>query len=95
MHASSARTLWRKQSRSNFNLQDNEEFLCGWIEHIFHVGSGSKFKSIIPAGLIAGGDGGSQGRQTYFFTALDPVEEPENDELHDERESTTTCSLLD
>ena len=57
------------------------------VEHIFHVGSGFKFKSIIPAGpMIVGGDGGSQGRQMCFFTALDPVEEPQNYQPDDERE---------
>ena len=49
-------------------------FYVDGFEHIYHVGSTFTCKSIIEAGLIAGGQGGSQGRQTCLFTAVGPYE---------------------
>ena len=43
-----------------------------WKESLFHRGSSLKMKSILDAGLIAGGKESKDGRQAVFFTPLDP-----------------------
>ena len=56
-------------------LQDLVVIPEGFALHIIHVGSSHDVHSIITSGLIAGGNDGKQGRQTVFFTAVNPMEE--------------------
>ena len=74
-------------NRVDPTLQDNVEIIYGWIDHICHFCSAFDCKSIIVGGLIAGGESGSQGRRTCFFTAADPTKEPGRDPPYDVRET--------
>ena len=56
------------------------KFLVGGLIYFYHGSSAYGLKSIIEAGLIAGGKGGKQGRQTVFFTAVDRVNEAQKDQ---------------
>ena len=44
----------------------------GWKEYLYHVGGSFAMNSNMQAGLIDGGKDTKEGRQTVFFTALDP-----------------------
>ena len=48
----------------------------GSTDYFWHVGASLDCWSIADAGLFAGGTSGSRGRQTWFFTAVDPLYEP-------------------
>ena len=52
----------------------------GGLIYFHDVISEYGLKLIIEAGLIAGGTGGKQGRQTVFLTAVDRVNEPRKDQ---------------
>ena len=43
-----------------------------WKQFIYHVGRARDQYSIAEIGLVAGGKGREEGRQTIFFTPLDP-----------------------
>ena len=43
-----------------------------WKQFVFHQGCSFNFKSVLEAGLIAGRRESREGRQTVFFTSLDP-----------------------
>ena len=43
-----------------------------WKQFIYHMGRARDQYSIAEAGLIAGGKESEEGRQTFFFTLLDP-----------------------
>ena len=43
-----------------------------WKQFVFHQGCSFNFKSVLEAGLIAGRRESREGRQTVFFTPLDP-----------------------
>ena len=43
-----------------------------WTQFIYHVGRARDQYSIAEAGLVAGRKGLKEGRQTIFFTPLDP-----------------------
>ena len=58
---------------------------CAWVEYMYRVGSSLTCNSITPAGVIAGGRNWKVGRQTVFFTAVDPRNEPQRDQPHDVR----------
>ena len=45
---------------------------CTWKQFIYHMGRARDRYSIAEAGLVAGGKGNTEGRQTIFFTLLDP-----------------------
>ena len=45
---------------------------CKWKRFIYHVGRARDQYSIAEVGLVAGGKEGKEGRQTIFFTPLDP-----------------------
>ena len=55
--------------------QDHVVIPNGFTEFIFHVGSSHDLHSTIQSGLIAEGKDAKQGRQTVFFTAVDPADE--------------------
>ena len=61
-------------------LLDYQEIPLGWKEYILHVGGSFTMHSIMQAGLRAGAKDTKEGRQTVFFTALDPI----GDELDEE-----------
>ena len=42
-----------------------------WKESLYQMGSSFNINSILQAGLISGGKGTKEGRQTVFFTPLD------------------------
>ena len=48
----------------------------GWTGSLYHVGSSLDCRTIASARLLAGGTCGKRGRQTCFFTAMDPMNEP-------------------
>ena len=50
---------------------------------MFHAGSSLDLHSIIQSGLIGGGKDTIEGRQTVFFTAVNPVIDSQEDELYD------------
>ena len=58
---------------------------CNWKECIFHRGCSFSIQSILENGLIPGGKESDKGRQTIFFTPLNPIggdsdeEEPRDD----------------
>ena len=45
---------------------------CKWKRFIYHVGRARDKYSIAEIGLVAGGKESKKGRQTIFFTPLDP-----------------------
>ena len=48
---------------------------CNWKEFVFHRGCSFNINSILETGLIAGGRESKEGRQTIFFTHLNPFGE--------------------
>ena len=52
-------------------------------EYNSHVGFSLDRHSIIHSGLTAGGKDTTEGRQTVFFTLVNPVTEPQKDEPYD------------
>ena len=54
-------------------LQENVLSPSDFAEYIYHVGSSHDLRSIIQSGLIAGGKDVKRGRQTVFFTAVNPM----------------------
>ena len=46
-----------------------------FVDYIYHVGCAHDLNSIMQSGLIAGGKVARKGRQTVFFTAVDPMHE--------------------
>ena len=54
-------------------LQDNVLFPSDFAEYIYHVGSSHDIHSIIQSELIPGGKEIKKGRQTVFFTAVNPM----------------------
>ena len=62
-------------NKGDLSLQDNVEIPYKWTEFINHVGSSGGCNSVLRAGFIAGGKDTKEGRQTVFFTAVDPMNE--------------------
>ena len=56
-------------------LQDNVLLPEGQTENIYHVGNVSEMHSIIRSGLILGGRSLKRGRQSVFFTFVNPRED--------------------
>ena len=56
-------------------LQDNVMLPNNFVKYIYHVGCSHDLHSIIQSGLIAGGKDARKGRQTVFFTVVDPMHE--------------------
>ena len=56
-------------------LQDNVLLPDGLTENIYHVGNVSEMRSIIRSGLIPGGRSLKKGRQSVFFTFVNPMED--------------------
>ena len=56
-------------------LQDNVLFPEESTEYIYHVGNVSEMHSIIRSGLIPGGRSLKRGRQSVFFTLVNPMED--------------------
>ena len=54
-------------------LQDDVLLPSDFAEYIYHVGSSHDMHSIIQSGLIPGGREINKGRQTVFFTAVNPM----------------------
>ena len=54
-------------------LQGNVLLPSDFAEYIYHVGSSHDMHSIIQSGLIPGGKDVKRGRQTVFFTAVNPM----------------------
>ena len=52
----------------------------------YHVGTSQHCNSIPQSGLAAGGKDSKEGRQTVFFTAVDPMNEPQRDEPYEVKE---------
>ena len=52
-----------------------------WKEFIYHVGRARDQYSIAVAGLVAGGKERPEGRQTVFFTPLDPFNSDANEAI--------------
>ena len=60
---------WNLRFTKTDELRDDP---CTWKEFIYHVGRARDQYSVAVAGLVAGGKE-RKGRQTIFFTPLDPV----------------------
>ena len=56
-------------------LQDNVLLPKGFTEYVYHVGNVSEVHSIIRSGLIPGGQSLKRGRQSVFFTIVNPMED--------------------
>ena len=54
-------------------LQDNALLPSDFAEYIYHVGSFYDMHSLIRSGLIPGGEDDKKGRQTVFFTTVNPM----------------------
>ena len=54
--------------------QSNTKNPYFWTTYIYHLGSSWDLNSLCGAGLIIGGRNAKTGRQTYFFTAVDPMD---------------------
>ena len=69
----------------SLSLQDNVEIPYNWIDYIYHVGSSHDCNSTITKGLLGEGEDSKEGWQTVFFTAVDPMNESQEDEPYAER----------
>ena len=67
-------------------LQDNALLPKGFTEYIFHAGNVSEMLPIIRSGLIPGGQSLKRGRQSVFFTVVNPMED-------DNGKEDTPCDL--
>ena len=67
-------------------LQDNVLLPSDFAEYIYHVGSSHDMHSIIQSRLIPGGKDIKRGRQTSFFTAVNPT----HTHLHKQRDHNVT-----
>ena len=56
-------------------LQDKVLLPKGLTEYIYHVGNVSEVHSTIRSGLILGGQNLKRGRQSVFFTIVNPMED--------------------
>ena len=68
-----------------------------WKEFLFHRGCSNDVTSILKSGLVAGGRESKEGRQTLFFTPLNPFgdnpdEEEPGDDLSKPREKYTVTA---
>ena len=56
-----------------------------WKEFLFHRGCSFDVTSILKSGLIAGGRESKEGKQTIFFTLLNPFgDDPDEEEPGDD-----------
>ena len=58
-------------------LQANVEIPQKWVDKIYHVGSSHDRNSVLRSSLVAGQEDSKEGRQAVFFTAVDPMNEPQ------------------
>ena len=65
-------------------LPDKVQMPYMWSEYLHHVGSSLCLQSIIHSGLIVGWKDLKEGRQTVFFTAVDPMSDSQEEVI-------TTC----
>ena len=56
------------------------EIPFNWKEFAFHRGCSVNIKSILETSLVAGGKESKEGRQTFFFTPLNPFGESQDEE---------------
>ena len=70
-------------------LLDNGKILLGWKEYLYHARGSLTTHSIMQAGLVAGAKDTQAGRQTVFFTDLDPMSN-ELDEVYQDHERHNT-----
>ena len=64
-------------------LLDNVEVPRRWSEYLYHVGCSRYMHSILQSGLIERGKDAKKGRQTVFFTTLDPMNDEPEEEYQD------------
>ena len=72
-----SKSLGRKRSWSF--IAGYVEIPYNWIEYMYHTGSFHHCRSILQQGLIAVGKETKEERQTVFFTAVDPTNEPQDE----------------
>ena len=70
------------------SLQDNVSSPNDFFEYIEQIGCAISVHSIVNSGLIPGGQILSKGKQTVFFTAVDPMNK------NSRPESTASCTVL-
>ena len=73
-------------NRVDPSLQDNVEIPYNRIEYIHHVDSSQDCHSVFQSGLLAEENDTKEGIRTVFFTAVDPMNEPQRDEPYDVKE---------
>ena len=56
-------------------LQDNVLLPEDFTEYIYHIGNISEMHSMIRSGLIPGGRSLKKGRQSVFFTVVNPMDD--------------------
>ena len=76
-------------------LDGHVVFPFRWKEFLYHRGCSSNSKSILQAGVIAGGRDRKEGRKIVFFTPLDPFGDEAQEEIQQrlieaEKECTET-----
>ena len=69
--SSNSRPFWRISIDTA--LQDNVLLPSDFAEYVYHVGSSHDMHSIIQSGLTLGGKYVKKGRQTVFFTTVNPM----------------------
>ena len=67
--------MFRGQKKINLKLHCYVQILYGRTDYIFHDGALLDCRPIADAGLLARGNSGNRGRQTFFFTAVVPMPE--------------------
>ena len=67
------------------SLLDNVQIPYMWSEYRYLIGPSLSLctHSVIHSGLIAGGKDTKEGRQTVFFTALDPMSDEQEEAYQD------------
>ena len=65
-----------------------------WKEYIHHMGCSFSIQSVLENGLIPGGDESEKGRQTVFFTPLDPFGgDSDEEEPRDDAQFLKKCAI--
>ena len=62
-----------EENRVDPAMQDSVLFPSGFAECVYHVGSSHDMHSVIQSGLIPFGKDAKKGRQTVFFTTVNPM----------------------
>ena len=77
-----AQIKYLRALQGHSRLLNRVQILYEWMVYIHPVGSTWDNRSVVDAGLLAGGEGDNQGRHTCFFASVNPVCEFDDESNH-------------